>query len=68
MPDICMCHGNDCPLRDKCYRYKATADEIGQVFFATPPFKEDKCEHFWEDTGQKSVTWPKKRTMKIDPE
>jgi hypothetical protein len=26
MPDIAMCKNDNCPLKDSCYRFKATPD------------------------------------------
>jgi len=52
--DITMCKGQsedfDCPLKEKCYRHTAKADEY-QSFFYGVPYNKDKhkCEHFWED-------------------
>jgi len=52
MPDISMCEGGNCPLKETCYRYKAVPNEYRQSYFETPPFKmiegEVKCEHYWE--------------------
>lgn len=56
MPDITMCKGTNklgsCPLKDKCYRHKATPTPNWQSWFATAPFKEDKpdrpyCDYLW---------------------
>lgn len=30
MPDISMCKGGQCPLKDKCYRHRAVPYEHGQ--------------------------------------
>jgi len=46
MPDICMCPGRECPLKDKCYRYRAKAEDVGQVYYLTPPYKEGECRAF----------------------
>ena len=57
MPDITMCCNYDCPLKTKCYRYRAIPDPYWQSFaFFQPenkPFGDygDKvleCDHFWE--------------------
>ncbi len=47
MPDIAMCHGKDCPLKKKCFRYRAIPGHI-QSFFNEPPYKEGNCEYFWK--------------------
>lgn len=60
MPDISMCMNNTCPLRDKCYRYRAVPDKYWQTFAGFSPKTIDigagtitKCDHFWniEETG-----------------
>lgn len=48
MPDITMCKGGKCPLKEDCYRYKAKPSPYRQTYFAKPPYKEDKCEYFSE--------------------
>jgi len=48
MPDISMCAGNNCELKDNCWRYKATPS-YRQSWFATPPFESIfECDYFWE--------------------
>lgn len=49
MPDITMCEGLECPLKESCYRYTATPNEFRQSYFLEIPLKEDgECEHYWE--------------------
>jgi len=45
MPDISMCMGGKCALKDTCYRFKATPDENHQSYFLNPPFKKEGGEH-----------------------
>jgi hypothetical protein len=47
MPDISMCMGNDCPLKESCYRYKAEPCDY-QSYFMESPYKNEKCDHYWE--------------------
>ncbi len=47
MPDISMCVGNDCPLKETCYRYKAKPCEY-QTYFMNPPYEDGKCEYYWK--------------------
>lgn len=54
MPDITMCHGNDCPLKTKCYRYTAYASEYGQSIFTEIHYNNGKCKHFWDNTGKRN--------------
>jgi hypothetical protein len=54
MPDITMCAGIYCPIKDNCYRYTAKPNEYRQSYFLTPPYKDGKCEHFWGE-AQESI-------------
>ena len=53
MPDISMCAGGMCTLKETCHRFKAEPSYY-QSYFGAPPFKgvdEDnnsKCEYYWE--------------------
>lgn len=49
MPDITMCYGDTCPLRQRCYRYRAiTAGR--QSYFGSLPFDAARgtCDDFWD--------------------
>ena len=46
MPDISMCKGKDCPLKETCYRYTAESSDY-QSYFTEVPFENDKCEFYW---------------------
>ena len=57
MADITMCCNFDCPLKEKCYRYRAIPDQYHQSFAFYKPAKrkfgkhdEDilDCEYFWQ--------------------
>ena len=52
MPDITMCDGGDCPLKQNCYRYLATPSEFRQSYFVNLPYdkQEDTCQHFWDNS------------------
>lgn len=54
MPDISMCEGKKCPLKEKCYRYKATPTKYRQSYFVDTPYdhKDDKCDYFWDNEKQ----------------
>ena len=48
MPDISMCNGTNCPLKEECYRHKATPSDW-QPYFMESPIKEDgTCDYFME--------------------
>ena len=48
MPDMSMCSGIECPLKEICYRYKAVPGFM-QSHFAEVPYnsEEDKCDFYW---------------------
>jgi hypothetical protein len=51
MADITMCSGDNCKIKDSCYRYTAKRS-FWQSMFKTPPLKEDgTCEMFWGDNA-----------------
>ena len=53
MPDITLCKGNDCPLKETCYRYKAKPCEY-QSYFMESPYKDGDCSHYWEMSSKSS--------------
>jgi hypothetical protein len=58
MPDITMCKGDGCPMKETCYRFTANSDELmlfyhRQSFFINAPIKEDNtCEYYWPNEKQ----------------
>lgn len=49
--DITKCSGQNCPVKEKCYRFTAPASQY-QSYFVIPPIKTTKerkldCEHYW---------------------
>lgn len=59
MPDITMCPGEDCPLKESCYRYTATPSEFRQSYFVNTPYKDGECDHYWEIMPVKTDKKPK---------
>lgn len=47
MPDITMCMGKGCPLKETCYRHK-TKPSMYQSYFMESPYKDGDCDHYWE--------------------
>lgn len=50
--DITKCSGENCPVKEECYRFTAPADKFRQSYFLTSPIKtteegELDCEHYW---------------------
>ena len=52
MPDITMCEGTDCPHKEKCYRFTAEPSKFRQSYFAEPPIKDGKCDHYWGEQAE----------------
>lgn len=57
MPDITMCCNHECPLREKCYRYRARPDKYWQSYAFYKPENKPfgpvgdtslECEYFWK--------------------
>jgi len=46
MPDIAMCQGNECPLKETCYRYKAEPSKYRQSYLAESPFYNRHCNYY----------------------
>ena len=61
MPDITMCNGGDCPLKETCYRYKAKPSDY-QYYFMEVPYKDGDCSHYWEMSSKPSKKLDKKRS------
>lgn len=59
MPDIAMCNGSGCLIKNDCYRYTAKPSEYLQSFFVEAPFLKGEipfkctrrgyCEHYWPE-------------------
>ena len=63
MPEITMCWGGDCPIKEDCYRFKAKPSPWQQSYFITPPWTGETCDHFWLDER-----WLKTKTKKESEE
>lgn len=50
MPDIAMCEGGDCPIKETCYRFTAKPSAYRQSYFSVPPIKDGECSHYWKVT------------------
>ena len=56
MVDITMCCNYDCPIKSKCYRYRAVPNDMRQSFAMYKPKTtlngslpiKVECEYFWE--------------------
>ena len=48
MLDITMCTGEECPLKENCYRYTAKPSDY-QSYFVESPIENEECKYFWRD-------------------
>ncbi len=52
MPDITLCRGDNCQMKNTCHRYLAKPFEFRQSYFMKPPIEivegEAKCKYYWE--------------------
>jgi len=46
MPDISMCTGKDCKVKESCYRFTATPSDYWQSY-VMPEVKDGKCDLYW---------------------
>ena len=50
MAVITKCHGNDCPVKENCYRF--TAEEVWrQSYFMEVPFRDGECKMYWSESA-----------------
>lgn len=56
MPDITMCEGTNCPIKEKCFRFTAKPSEFIQSYFSDAPgeMQDNKftCSYFWGENAQ----------------
>jgi hypothetical protein len=52
MPDISMCSGDGCPIKERCHRFTATPNEYRQSYFVNPPYENGKCVYYWGDAHE----------------
>jgi hypothetical protein len=48
MPDITMCKGEDCSVKEQCYRFTAHPTTDWQAYFIEVPGHDESCEYFLE--------------------
>ena len=60
MPDIAMCKGGGCTIKENCIRYTAEPTPYRQTYFAKPPYKKkmggSSCEYFSDNRRYKWKT------------
>jgi len=54
MSDITKCKGEECLLKDNCYRFTAESDEFWQSYFLRSPYDKElnTCEMLWSDKSE----------------
>lgn len=61
MSDITKCSGDNCPLKESCFRYIAKDNPLWQSWFSVTPIKDNTCEHFWPNELYKNITYTNDR-------
>lgn len=54
MPDISMCRNEECPLKEKCYRYTAEPSPFRQAYAEFKVNEEGGCDYYWDNTEYES--------------
>ena len=49
MPDITLCRGDGCPLKDGCHRYLAKPDPRWQSYCIVAPYRDGECKYYWPE-------------------
>jgi hypothetical protein len=49
MPDITMCKGEGCEVKETCYRFTAKPSEYQQAYFPETPSVNGGCEYYIND-------------------
>jgi hypothetical protein len=58
MADLTKCNGDNCPVKEHCYRFTALADKYGQSYFVDSPGEhldngKFECSHYWGENDDK---------------
>lgn len=52
VPDIAMCVGSKCPLKESCYRFTAKPNKISQCYLLGAPYDpKGNCCFYYIPTG-----------------
>lgn len=58
MPDITMCIGEDCEVKNTCYRFTANPNKYQQSYFDITPFIVNNCrqvcEYYWPTDAEEA--------------
>ena len=50
-PDITKCMNEECPKKEKCFRYTSKSDEMQSFFVDVKPNEKGECEYYWESVS-----------------
>jgi hypothetical protein len=71
MPDIAMCKDNLCPIRERCFRFRAKPSEPFQWYDRNLRYGEKTgCNKYWEIPQEKMSNYtdfPQEKVEKVDP-
>lgn len=67
MPDYTKCNGDDCPLKNNCYRFTGTPS-AHQSYFSEVPYdhKLKTCTEYWDNLIFKKPREKKVKEVKMD--
>lgn len=51
-----LCRGQNCNLRDNCYRYKTEPRHL-QEYLTPPPIKDGNCDYFIDSKKAIMTNW-----------
>ena len=49
MPEISKCPGNQCPVKNTCWRYTSLPSEMQCYFIGNPDFN-NQCDFYYDDS------------------
>lgn len=56
MPELAKCHGANCPIQARCFRFTKKADDLLQMWIHGAPYDHDKqsCKMHVENYAQET--------------
>jgi len=60
MPDISMCEGKGCDVKNTCYRFTAKPSKFMQSYVMpdVPPIENEGCEYYWNNNYNSALSKP----------
>jgi hypothetical protein len=56
MADISKCDGENCPLKESCYRFTVESNPLWQSYFSEVPYDKEKEECNYYLKNERSIT------------